>query len=112
MIGLPPPPPRAPQPPRPSCTFSPETALENGYTKIMLPTCASGIACPMLSATIKAKLYQPMSCMSMHDGRYLWFFNFMVVWPSRHPPAQTRYSSTTAAGGGDVAKGWQILDGS
>ncbi|ONM09657.1 hypothetical protein ZEAMMB73_Zm00001d034157 [Zea mays] len=77
----------------------------------MLPTCASGIACPMLSATIKAKLYQPMSCMSMHDGRYLWFFNFMVVWPSRHPPAQTRYSSTTAAGGGDVAKGWQVFLG-
>jgi hypothetical protein len=45
---------------------------------------------PALPAIPPAKLYQPMSYMSMHDGRYLWFFNFMVVWPSRHPPAQTR----------------------
>lgn len=33
--------------------FPPQIALENGYTKIMLGTCASGIACHVLSATVK-----------------------------------------------------------
>ncbi|CAN6334718.1 unnamed protein product [Urochloa humidicola] len=32
-------------------------ALENGYTKIMLGTCASGIACHVLSATVKGQGY-------------------------------------------------------
>ncbi|CAL4970397.1 unnamed protein product [Urochloa decumbens] len=35
-------------------------ALENGYTKIMLGTCASGIACHVLSATVKVPVVLPL----------------------------------------------------
>ncbi|CAN6361612.1 unnamed protein product [Urochloa humidicola] len=45
-------------------------ALENGYTKIMLGTCASGIACHVLSATVKGQGYSLPADVQYVDTRW------------------------------------------
>ncbi|CAD6269557.1 unnamed protein product [Miscanthus lutarioriparius] len=45
-------------------------ALENGYTKIMLGTCASGIACHVLSATVKGQGYALPADVQYVDTRW------------------------------------------
>ncbi|CAN6352189.1 unnamed protein product [Urochloa humidicola] len=45
-------------------------ALENGYTKIMLGTCTSGIACHVLSATVKGQGYSLPADVQYVDTRW------------------------------------------
>ncbi|XP_062202996.1 cytoplasmic tRNA 2-thiolation protein 2-like [Phragmites australis] len=45
-------------------------ALENGYTKIMLGSCASGIACHVLSATVKGQGYSLPADVQYVDTRW------------------------------------------
>lgn len=45
-------------------------ALEKGYTKIMLGTCASGIACHVLSATVKGQGYSLPADVQYVDTRW------------------------------------------
>jgi len=47
-----------------------QIALENGYTKIMLGTCASGIACHVLSATVKGQGYSLPADVQYVDTRW------------------------------------------
>ncbi|KAL6847287.1 hypothetical protein ACP4OV_023140 [Aristida adscensionis] len=59
-------------------------ALENGYTKIMLGSCASGIACHVLSATVKGQGYSLPADVQYVDTRW----EVPVVCPLRDCLAQ------------------------
>ncbi|KAK3140107.1 hypothetical protein QOZ80_5AG0395960 [Eleusine coracana subsp. coracana] len=59
-------------------------ALENGYTKIMLGSCASGIACHVLSATVKGHGYSLPADVQYVDTRW----DVPVVLPLRDVLAQ------------------------